>query len=470
MLLDNLKLGYGGTKEEMQRLLDDAEKLSGALGKDFDISNYADIVEAIHLVQEEMGIAGTTAREAASTIQGSLDMTKASWQNLITGMANEEANFEGLIGNFVDSVVTFGENILPRIEVTLNGAVQLIQGLFPQIVEMLPGLIETILPEIANGALSVLQAYVTALSENGDTLVQSAITVAMTLINGILTMLPDFISAALQIILALATGLSTALPQLLPTVVSVIIEIANMLTNPEMLSKILDAALTLILELGNGLMTALPQLVVAVTDIVANLVLFLTSPENLAKLISSALQLMLALASGLYSALPQLSSTIFKIVQGMIQNFKSTDWGKIGSDLIAGLKNGISRAWTNLKSWFKSLFGDLIGIAKKILGIASPSKVFKKLGSFTADGFGIGFEDTFSDVEDDIENALDFGDADYGIATATSTISSYSNGGRSGNGTQNVNVTVGIDDSANAMGLARALLPFLKIAEKEAYA
>ena len=117
-MLDNLKLGYGGTKEEMERLLADAEELSGI---EYDISSFADVAEAIHVVQTEMGITGTTALEAAETISGSVASMKSSWQNLLTGIADENADMEMLVGNFVDSVITVGDNVMPRIEQILTG-------------------------------------------------------------------------------------------------------------------------------------------------------------------------------------------------------------------------------------------------------------------------------------------------------------------------------------------------------------
>lgn len=117
-MLDNLKLGYGGTKEEMQRLLDDAEKISGIK---YDISNFGDITQAIHTIQTELGITGTTAKEAASTISGSTAMMKASWDNLVVGIADDNADFDTLISNFVESASTAMGNLIPRIEIALNG-------------------------------------------------------------------------------------------------------------------------------------------------------------------------------------------------------------------------------------------------------------------------------------------------------------------------------------------------------------
>lgn len=156
-MLDNLKLGYGGTKEEMQRLLDDASKISGIK---YDISSFADVTEAIHVMQEEMGIAGTTAKEAASTIEGSIGMMKGAWENLVVGMADENANMEVLIDNFVESTATAAKNILPRISQALSGIGEVITGLAPVIAEALPMLVEEVLPSLLSAGVSLITSLV----------------------------------------------------------------------------------------------------------------------------------------------------------------------------------------------------------------------------------------------------------------------------------------------------------------------
>lgn len=177
-MLDNLKLGYGGTKTEMERLIADANKLREAQGLagDLTIEKYSDVIEAIHLVQDEMGITGTTAKEAATTIQGSVGMMKSAWANLTTGLANENANIDQLITNLIESVGAVGENLIPRIKVTLQGIVKLISELAPLIAKELPSIINDILPDVLNGAVALVQAFVDVLPELitgiGNSLVQ----------------------------------------------------------------------------------------------------------------------------------------------------------------------------------------------------------------------------------------------------------------------------------------------------------
>ena len=159
-MLDNLKLGYGGTQEEMKRLLKDAQAISGVK---YDISSFSDVAEAIHVIQEEMGIAGTTAREASSTIEGSLSMMKASWENLVVGMADSNADMDTLINNFVESTAVAAQNLIPRIEQTLAGIGQLIEKMAPIIAEALPVLVESLLPTIITAGISLITALANAI-------------------------------------------------------------------------------------------------------------------------------------------------------------------------------------------------------------------------------------------------------------------------------------------------------------------
>lgn len=159
-MLDNLKLGYGGTKEEMQRLLDDAEKLSGV---HYDLSSYSDLVDAIHVVQTEMGITGTTAKEASSTIQGSIGQMKAAWTNFLTGMADPDQDFDALLGNLIDSIVAVVDNIIPRIAATLPRLVSGLMGIVSTLATYLPDILTQLLPALLQGATQLLAQLVTGI-------------------------------------------------------------------------------------------------------------------------------------------------------------------------------------------------------------------------------------------------------------------------------------------------------------------
>ena len=223
-MLDNLKLGYGGTKEEMQRLLDDAEKLSG---QKFDLSSYGDIVDAIHVVQTEMGITGTTAKEAGETISGSISAMKSAWANLVTGIADDNANVGQLIDNLIDSAVVAAGNILPRIEKTLTGIGELIEGLAPVVIDALPGLISNVLPSLLDTGLSLLIGIIDGITNNFDSLLETAFQVIDMLLNGIIDNLPRIIEMGVQLIGKLAVGIVQAIPDLVMKVPEIISAIVN---------------------------------------------------------------------------------------------------------------------------------------------------------------------------------------------------------------------------------------------------
>lgn len=298
-MLDNLKLGYGGTKQEMQRLLDDANKLNAAQGNytKYSIDSYADVVSAIHDVQNAMGITGTTAKEASTTIQGSLSAAKAAWANLVTGVADDNANFEQLISNFVDSATTAASNIIPRIEVALNGAAKLIESLVPPIMAELPSLIETVLPQLAQSAVNIVQTLVTEISANAAQLIDSAIQIITVLGNGIYQMLPTVAQSALQIVLTLVSKLNENLPQMI------------------------DTAGQMLIAFVEGVSEHLPDIMLAAASIVETLLTYFI--EHLPDIVEGAMQM--------------------------------------GDAVIDGIIDGISAAWDSLVSWFNGLWDNLFG-------------------------------------------------------------------------------------------------------------
>lgn len=223
-MLDNLKLGYGGTKEEMQRLLEDAEKLSGI---EYDISSYADIVDAIHVVQTEMGITGTTAKEAATTIQGSLASMKSAWQNLLTGVADDNADFEELVNNFVDSLVGVGENIIPRINTVIKGLTQLITQASQTII---PLAVETLLqnlPSIVAAGMDMVLAIVNGILDNIDLLIDCVLELVDVVVDKLIENLPKLVEGGIRLIIALSVGLIKAIPQLVEKIPEIILALVE---------------------------------------------------------------------------------------------------------------------------------------------------------------------------------------------------------------------------------------------------
>lgn len=215
-MLDNLKLGYGGTKEEMQRLIDDANALNAAQGKytNYSIESYADIVSAIHDVQVEMGIYGTTADEASTTIQGSVSSMKAAWSNLLTGIADDNADFKTLIEQFVDSLVTVGENIIPRINIIIQGLTQLITEASQTIIPMAVQILLENLPSIVSAGMDLIIALVSGILDNIDMLIDCVLEMVDVIVDKLIDNLPKLIDGGIRLIAALANGLIRAIPNL----------------------------------------------------------------------------------------------------------------------------------------------------------------------------------------------------------------------------------------------------------------
>lgn len=169
-LLDNLKIGYSGTKSEMERLLADAQKLSGVK---YDISNLADVYEAIHVIQTEIGITGTTAKEAGTTITGSVNMMLAAWSNLVTGLADKNADIDSLIDNFIESFMVVMDNITPVLEKTLGGIADFISKAADNIIPKLVDIIIKTLPKLAEAGLEIVAALCDAIIDNMDLIVDT---------------------------------------------------------------------------------------------------------------------------------------------------------------------------------------------------------------------------------------------------------------------------------------------------------
>lgn len=231
-LLDNLKLGYGGTKEEMQRLIADAAAMTDIqkeLGVTVDASSmsFGNIVNAISVMQSSMGIAGTTTAEASQTISGSIAAMQSAWSNLVTGMADENADFETLVGNFVDSVATVGDNLLPTIDTALNGVADLIDQAFPAIMERVPAIISDFLPRVAESAVNIVKTLISGISDNQDSIFDTAIDVMNTLIDGFIELLPEIIVTGSMLLARLALGLIEAIPDLVRRIPEIVRAIVN---------------------------------------------------------------------------------------------------------------------------------------------------------------------------------------------------------------------------------------------------
>ena len=349
-MLDNLKLGYGGTKEEMQRLLDDASKLSGI---EYDISSYSDIVDAIHIVQNEMGITGTTAKEASETISGSLASAKASWQNLLTGIADGNQDVGGLITQFFDSIVTVADNIVPRIAQVMGTLPQLITDLVPKLLTKVSELIDILLPVVVDGAVSLLNAIVQVLPQ----LVTSILNALPSLISGIEQVFYAIVDALPQLMTLICEALPVLIPQLVDALVNMIVYLATHIV--EIIQPLIDNLPEIIIAIVNALMDNLPALIEGAVQLVIGIVQAI--PQIIMALIEALPTVIQSILEGLWNALPLLLEGIISIVGEIgtaIWDILSGFFTALG-EWFGGLWESIKTIFAPVVEWFGNLFSTI---------------------------------------------------------------------------------------------------------------
>lgn len=410
-MLDSLKLGYGGTKSELQRLLSDAEKFSAAQGKvrDFSVDSYSDIVEAIHIVQDEMGITGTTAEEAATTIEGSVNMAKAAWDNWLAGLGNEDADMSALTDQLVRSVITAGENIIPRFGMIMTNLVTTVTTYAPMVGDAIMG--------------GLSQIDFTAVGQTASNLI-------LMLIDGIVQNLPMLAMAALQIVMALGQGLITNGPQILASLGQLLLQLANYII--QNVPNILNAAVQFFGMLIQGIAQNAPTIIATLVSLLSQLIAQVISWA--AQMLGQAISAAAGFLGGLIGGLASLPGQIVSFLGGIISNVAS--WVgemasgavraasqfasslinglasipgqvvSIGSDIVQGMINGITGAAGSLVDAAKNAVGNAIDGAKKLLGIHSPSRVFREIGRYTMQGAALGVDDDADMLRESTDDAM----------------------------------------------------------------
>lgn len=318
-MLDNLKLGYGGTKSEMERLLADAQKISGI---EYNIDSYADVVEAIHVIQDQMGITGTTAREAAETISGSVAMTKAAFSNLLVGIADDEQDFEKLVNDLVESAAAAAGNILPRVETIIGGIGKLISSMSGVAADMIVGLTGYI-PELISAGISLIGAVVNGISKNASAIAKAAMNAAMLLVNGLFSIGSDLLDLAAQLFVILADGVQAHLPELSEIASVMISQMAESLS--EDLPLILSAGAMIIGSLVSVITENLPLIVTSALQIIQSLCDTLLTGENLQKLMEAGFALLMSVTQAIVDNLPLLIDIAIQILDFLCTELLAPD-------------------------------------------------------------------------------------------------------------------------------------------------
>lgn len=430
-MLDNLKLGYGGTKTEMERLLKDAQAISGV---EYNIDNLSDVYEAIHVVQEELDVAGTTAREATTTLAGSAGAMKASWENLQGAMAMGEG-IDSALNAMTSSTMTYLKNLIPMIGNVLSG---LGSALSPAIYKALNEILRAIrntdfaaeaqkmvdsitefisgdgLGHLLNMVTFVLQSLMSGITQALPVLMPAVVEVLSYIIQTLITQAPMFLQAGLELLNGIAQGIAAALPvliQQLPLIIQAIIDaIATGLP------MILESAGLIISALGNGLLDALPALMDAVPQILNSIISYFAN--NLPQIVESGVKLITSLAAGLAKAVPQVLKAIGSLLKSIVSSLASGapslrtagatilntikngllsvlgSLGSIGLDIVRGIWSGISGGLGWIKNMLSGWIGNVLDFIKKVFKIGSPSKLMAdEIGQWIPAGIALGIED-----------------------------------------------------------------------------
>lgn len=341
-MLDNLKLGYGGTKQEMQRLLDHAKELTGI---EYNIDNLADVYNAIHVVQEELGITGTTAKEASETVSGSFATMEASFHNLLGAMATN-GDVETAMAQLVESVGVYLGNLIPM-------AKNVMTNMFNAIGQMI--------------------------QQHG----------------------PEMITKGVEIITNMVSGISSAAPQVMTTITQLLLQlIAAIQAN---LPQLVSSGLQLIGSLADGMINNLPAILSAIGQLFMSLLSEIIN--HLPEILEKGSEIVGKLAEGVVNAIPKILEGIAQLLSQAKDAFFQVDWAQVGHNIIDGVIEGLKAAGGALFDTLKGLASEALSAAKKVLKIESPSKVFRdEVGEMIPEGMAQGITNKAYMVTDAVED------------------------------------------------------------------
>ena len=378
-MLDNLKLGYGGTKTEMERLLADAEKLTGVK---YDINNLNDVYQAIHAVQEEMGITGTTAKEAASTLEGSMASAKAAWDNFMNGSGDAD--------QLADAFATAADNIVKNLAEIIPRFAETLPALGGAIIAQIPGLVAAIVPAVLSAGQSVLKQLQDAVlnfdfAGTADKVVQ--------MITGFIEGdgLGSLLDTLVTIFTGIVNGISSMLPSLLPALIELISYVVTSLL--DQLPAILDCALELILGLAQGILAALPVLIEALPEVISSIVEFLISavpqiidagiellmalvdalPVIIDALVDALPQIIRATVTALIAAAPQIAKAGIKLLGALIEAIPVivVELAEAAPDIVAAIIDVLAELPGLIGEVFAEIVTDLVEWGQQMLSNAS---------------------------------------------------------------------------------------------------
>lgn len=442
-MLDNLKLGYGGTASEMARLVNDA----GLLGDSVEVTSKTikdvplDIIyESIHKVQQEMGITGTTAKEAASTFSGSLGMLKSSWQNVLAAMTMGQG-LEGAMSGLGESLAAFGQNAFRMIGNLVTQIPALLSGVFttlaPQILPLAQNIItslaqgfQTAVPQMltaAQGIIAGLQAAITTqlpmLLQNGVEVVNGIITGILQgvpqlittagqlltgLVQAVMSALPQLLSSGLQIVMHLVQGIMQAMPSIITAAGQAVMSFINAVVPmiPQVLQQGVQMMFQFMQGMVQGIMQNVPNILATIAATLAQIIA--TIVQHFPQIVQTGFQLLGQVITGVINAIPQIPGAILQVINSIKEEFGKFDWASIGKNILEGIKNGILAAVDSAVAAAKSAGQAIFDSIKGFFNIGSPSKLMaEEVGKWIPAGIAVGITGNIDTMNRAITGALD---------------------------------------------------------------
>lgn len=426
-MLDNLKLGYGGTKTEMERLLKDAQKISGIK---YDISNLSDVYSAIHVIQGELGITGTTAKEAASTFSGSISSMKAALSDVLANLslgrdigpslqALQETFFTFFTGNLIPMV----GNIMGTLPEVLSNAfsmgiqamnlaatnaesivqtgLKLVTGIATSIVSAAPYLVEAALNLIKALSETIIKKDWGQVAKDTIGKMRNSIDLAaneilgtdqnivQAMLNAIASRLPDILAKGGEMLNTLVSGILSALPSLTSSALQTLTSFVNQLIAG--LPQVLNTGTKILTNVVQGIQSALPKMIESAGTAVGTLLKGIVN--NLPQIIEAGFNLIVSLVSGISNAAPKILTAAWNALQNVVSAAKEIDWAYVGNSIVSGVISGIAAMGDSLWTAAERLAKKALNAMKSALGIRSPSRVMRdEIGKWIPSGVAVGIQ------------------------------------------------------------------------------
>ena len=408
-MLDNLKLGYGGTKEEMARLVAKASKMTETQEKlgitvDENSLSFGNIVNAISVVQDKMGIAGATASEANTTISGSLSMLKASWKNTLVAMGDDTANFDEVIGKLVDSASIAFTNLLPRIEIVFKAIPDLITKLAPQI----PVFVQSLLPSLLNSAINLFNGLVaqipslirivgSAISSNAPLLFSSIADMLVGIADYLQTNLPIFTEKAKEMVGGLGDKIKENLPEVISKGLDILLGLSQ--TMLENIPVLVEVGMDFIKSIVEGIVGAFPELIAKAPEIITNFAD--TINQSFPILLLKGAEIIWEIIAGIIESIPDLIANFWSIIEAIIAVWSAINWLNLGKNLMNGIKEGIEGMGGTLMTKVTSIFNSIKD------AILHPMRTAKSLVDDVLNAIKSKFSSIFESAKTIVKSGLD---------------------------------------------------------------